>query len=85
MATENHRSGSAPLRQRQTKLPYVLNVFAESIGLKREWLQKKRAYFLHYDLTPARRAAAVRSGAQEVRLMDWLRNRTAPKQEAMEL
>lgn len=65
-----------------------LNAFAESIGLRRAWLQTKHAYFLHYDLTPARRAAAVRKGAQEVRLLDWLRTKRAgpaPEQARMEL
>lgn len=59
-----------------------LNRFAVSIGLRREWLQAKRAYFLHYDLTPARRAAAVRKGAQEVNLLDWLRSRSVPPEQA---
>lgn len=38
-----------------------LHAFAQRIGLRRSWYQAG-----HYDLVPARRAAAVRAGAQEV-------------------
>lgn len=52
-----------------------LLTFAQSIGLRREWLQTKRTDFLHFDLTPSKRILAVRAGAQEVDLKDWLRER----------
>ncbi len=38
-----------------------LHEFAARIGLKRSWFQGD-----HYDLTPSRRAAAVRAGAREI-------------------
>jgi hypothetical protein len=41
-----------------------LHVFAERIGLKRRWFQEKSTP--HYDLTPARRRAAVAAGAVEL-------------------
>jgi len=42
-----------------------LHVFAESIGLKRSWFQDKPGH-PHYDLTPLRRAAAIKAGAKSV-------------------
>ena len=42
-----------------------LHVFAERIGLRFEWFQRHRLA-PHYDLTAARRVAAVRAGAVEV-------------------
>jgi hypothetical protein len=42
-----------------------LHALAKRIGLKREWFQEDRDGG-HYDLTPSRRAAAVRLGAIEV-------------------
>lgn len=38
-----------------------LHAFAKRIGMRRSWFQGD-----HYDLTPGRRAAAVRAGAREV-------------------
>ena len=40
-----------------------LDAFASRIGLRREWRQTKP---FHYDLTPSRRAAAVKAGAVEI-------------------
>lgn len=42
-----------------------LHAMAERIGMRRAWFQPARAC-PHYDLTPARRAAAVAAGALEV-------------------
>ena len=42
-----------------------LHLFAESIGLKRQWFQSHKR-MSHYDLTPTRRARAVKAGAVEV-------------------
>ncbi|WP_321935482.1 DUF4031 domain-containing protein [Paraburkholderia sp. J8-2] len=42
-----------------------LHRFAERIGMRREWFQVARSA-PHYDLTPSRRAEAVRLGAIEV-------------------
>lgn len=41
-----------------------LHALAEKIGLKREWFQNRRR-LPHYDLTPAKRAAAIAAGAKE--------------------
>lgn len=51
-----------------------LHAMAESIGMKREWFQDREG-FPHYDLVPARRGAAVKRGAIEVDLKEWLRKR----------
>ena len=42
-----------------------LHELASKIGLRREWFQKD-ARLPHYDLRPARRAAAVANGAVQV-------------------
>lgn len=42
-----------------------LHAFAGRVGMKRAWFQPHRLA-PHYDLTPARRAAAVKLGAVEV-------------------
>lgn len=42
-----------------------LHEFATSIGLKRAWFQNHRL-MPHYDLTPGKRAIAVRKGAVEI-------------------
>lgn len=62
-----------------------LHAFAKRIGLRPEWAQlRPAASAAHYDLTPSRRARAVRLGAVEVtsrelalRNFDGLRRRTA--------
>jgi hypothetical protein len=41
-----------------------LHVFAEKLGMKREWFQVK--HIPHYDLTERRRQYAVEMGAKEV-------------------
>jgi hypothetical protein len=43
-----------------------LHAFAVSIGLKRAWFQHQHDYRWHYDVTPAKRAAALREGAQPI-------------------
>jgi hypothetical protein len=50
--------------------PEELHAMADRIGLKREWCQTPEK-FLHYDLTPARRAVAVRFGAIEMSLREF--------------
>ncbi len=44
-----------------------LHAFAKRIGLRRAWFQPHRRLpsLSHYDLTPLRRAAALRAGASE--------------------
>lgn len=44
-----------------------LHAFSARLGLKRSWAQlRPKASAAHYDLTPARRALAIRLGAVEV-------------------
>ena len=47
-------------------LPAELHSFAVRIGMKFAWRQVSTSGLLHYDLTPLKRAAAVRAGAIEV-------------------
>ena len=48
-----------------------LHQFAARLGLKRSWYQPaKRWQFCHYDLTPNKRALAVRLGAVEINARD---------------
>lgn len=42
-----------------------LHIFAEKIGLKKNWFQDHRL-LSHYDLTPGRRRKAIEAGAKEV-------------------
>lgn len=46
-----------------------LHQFAQSIGLKRAWFQP-HSVMPHYDLTPGKRAIAVRNGAIEISMME---------------
>lgn len=41
-----------------------LHAMADKIGLKREWFQVSKSGIPHYDITPSRRALAVKAGAQ---------------------
>lgn len=45
-----------------------LHEFAAQLGLRRSWFQKKseRDYRWHYDVTPPKRAQAIRLGAVEI-------------------
>jgi hypothetical protein len=56
-----------------------LHVFAARLGMHREWFQGD-----HYDLTPAKRAKAVKLGAKEVTREEsvriWRGQRRKPKQ-----
>lgn len=58
-----------------------LHAFAASIGMKRAWAQlPPKASTPHYDLTPSRRAAAVKAGAIEadrLTFVDAIRRRRA--------
>lgn len=46
-----------------------LHDFAASIGLKRAWFQDRPTH-PHYDLSPTKRALAVRNGATEVKSLE---------------
>ena len=52
----------------------ALHAMARRIGMRREWFQD-RPGFPHYDLVPTRRAAAIRLGAIEISLYEWLRSK----------
>ena len=43
-----------------------LHAFAARIGLRRAWFQHAHDYRWHYDVTPGKRAAALRAGAQSI-------------------
>jgi hypothetical protein len=49
-----------------------LHLFARGIGIKRKYFQNK-IQFPHYDLTPAKRNLAILRGAEQVQLIDFLR------------
>lgn len=61
-----------------------LNTFAKQIGLRPTWIQRSNGLtgpFVHYDLSPAKRALALQNGAQFMSLMEWLkeqRQKAAP-------
>lgn len=48
-----------------------LHGIAEQIGLKREWFQDTR--YPHYDLTAGKRKQAIKAGAGEVKLREYIR------------
>lgn len=52
----------------------ALHRIARQIGLRREWFQPKEG-FPHYDVTPSKRVAAIRAGAQPTSLRTWLAER----------
>ena len=49
-----------------------LHDFASRLGLKREWFQNK-ARFPHYDIVESKRKLALKLGAQEVDLREYLK------------
>ncbi|SRR6266567_6593808 len=50
-----------------------LHRFAECIGLKRSYFQNHvRSDLKHYDLTPSKRAKAIRLGAKEITMVEKL-------------
>jgi len=54
-----------------------LHAFAASIGLQRRWFQRKS--WPHYDLTPARREAALKAGAVFVPAKEQVKERRASR------
>lgn len=52
--------------------------FALRIGLRPEWLQRKNKDFLHFDITPRKRRAAICFGAEEKSLREWLAGHMTP-------
>jgi hypothetical protein len=58
--------------------PEELHRFAARLGLRREWAQDpNNLQLLHYDLTPSKRAFALRLGAKYVSGIEQARRRTA--------
>ena len=47
--------------------PDELHALAAKIGLKRSWFQGNNLRLDHYDLTPNKRAAAIKAGAIELK------------------
>ena len=50
----------------------ALIAFALQLGLKREWLQDQGTYREHFDLTAGKREEAVRKGAHELSVKDFV-------------
>lgn len=57
-----------------------LVAMARTIGLRDDWIQDAGTHKEHYDLTPAKRALAVREGAIEVSVREIAALTTAKKQ-----
>ena len=65
-----------------------LLAFALKLGMKAVWIQQKGTPREHFDLTPSRRAAAVKRGAKEItarEMVDIGRRIAYPKSEPMDL
>ncbi len=50
-----------------------LHEFARKLGCRKGWFQEYNFSFPHYDLTPNKRELALRAGATEIPLKQWLR------------
>ncbi len=59
----------------------ALHAFAAQIGLRRAWFQDKRP-LPHYDVTPSKRALALRLGATPESMFTWMRERVRRQREA---
>ena len=59
-----------------------LHAFAERLGMRRGWFQGGRVP--HYDLTPQRREAALRLGAEFVPAKEQARQRIAARERVRE-
>jgi hypothetical protein len=73
MATQTKRWGNSWSHMWCSGDLNELHVFAEKLGLKREYFQNKLVP--HYDLTPSKRSVVIRRGAIEMSLKDWLRKK----------
>jgi hypothetical protein len=54
-----------------------LHKFAIGLGLKIEYFQNKR--LPHYDLIPSKRILAIKKGAKEMSLRDWIYQKRRPE------
>jgi len=61
-------------------LPGELHAMAYTIGLKADWLQKPGTPWEHFDLSPGKRAEAVKHGAVEVTAKELARIARAKRQ-----
>lgn len=52
-----------------------LHKFAKSIGVKKEWFHNTNQRYPHYDLEPSKRRMAIRKGAKEMNIFDFIRKR----------
>lgn len=43
-----------------------LHTFAERLGMRREWFDRRGGVGFHYNLTPAKRERAIRMGARQI-------------------
>ncbi|MFF9908784.1 DUF4031 domain-containing protein [Streptomyces olivaceus] len=65
-AVRGHGQRSTKWAHLTADTPEELHAFAGRLGLKREWFQHGDTYRWHYDVTPTKRDAALRAGAQEI-------------------
>jgi Protein of unknown function (DUF4031) len=49
-----------------------LHLFAEKLGLKRDWFQNKKN-IPHYDLVPTKRDLAIQFGAQQISIQQFFK------------
>ncbi len=50
-----------------------LHIMAESLGLRRSYLQKENKLFPHYDIIPNKRSQAIRLGAEVSPVKEFLK------------
>lgn len=58
-----------------------LTAFADRIGLRRDWIQRKGSHYEHYDLSPTMRAKAIAAGAVAVDAKALIKRCVNPKRE----
>lgn len=75
-AARRHGTRWCHLMAEDDNIP-ALVAFAQKLGLRSQWLQGVSAGHPHFDLVPSKRAMAVKLGAKEVNIMEWMRERKA--------
>jgi hypothetical protein len=61
-----------------------LDAMADTIGMKRDWIQAAGTWKEHYDVTLTRRRRAVLAGAVEVSSLEHVRSFLLPRRRAAE-
>jgi len=61
-----------------------LDAMADTLGLKRAWVQYPGTWKEHYDLTLTKRRLAVKAGAQEVDAREHIVSFLAPRRKRLE-